>query len=79
MHWGRRWLVGSIAGKAELVLFDWFNNTGGIDMKMDGSFLEGKSSLRMLDCLSFQNWIGAPTLSLLLKLPRRKLDPLFSL
>ena len=45
-------VVGSIAEKAELVLFDWFNNTGGIDMKMDGSFLEGKSSLRMLG-LSF--------------------------
>ena len=36
------------AGKNKLVLFDRSNNTDAIDVKMDGSFLEGKSSLSML-------------------------------
>ena len=36
------------AGKIQLVLFDWSNNNGSIDLKMDGSFLEEKSSFKML-------------------------------
>ena len=32
------------AGITELVSFDWSNNTGAIDVKMDGSVLEEKSS-----------------------------------
>ena len=31
-----------------MVLFDWANNTGSIDVKMDGSALEEKSSFKML-------------------------------
>ena len=31
-----------------LVLFDWSNNNGSIDVKMDGSVLEEKSSFKML-------------------------------
>ena len=51
--------------------FVWpFNNTDAIDMKMDGSVLEGKQSFKML---------GALTLSLLLKLPPRKLKHWFFL
>ena len=30
-----------------MVLFDWPNNTGAIDVKLDGSFLEEKSSFKM--------------------------------
>ena len=30
------------AGQTELVLFDWSNNTGAIDVRMDGSVLEEK-------------------------------------
>ena len=41
-------------------------------MKMDGSVLEEKSSFKMLGWLSPLNWIGAFTLSLLIKLPIRK-------
>ena len=48
MDWGRKWLVDFNAGKAQLVLFDWSNNTGAIDVKMDGSVLKEKSSFRML-------------------------------
>ena len=48
VDWGRKWLVDFIAGKTQLVLFDWSNNTGAIDVKMDGSVLEEKSSFKML-------------------------------
>ena len=36
------------ARKTKLVSFDRSNNTGAIDMKMDGSVLEEKSSFKML-------------------------------
>ena len=39
---GREWLVDFNAGKTQLVLFDRFNNTATIDVKMDGSVLEQK-------------------------------------
>ena len=48
LDWGRKWLVDFNAGKMQLVSFDWFNNTGAIDVKMDGSVLEEKSSFKML-------------------------------
>ena len=48
VDWGRRWLVDVSAGKTQLVWFDRSNNTGAIDVKMDGSFLEDKSSFKML-------------------------------
>ena len=41
-------LVDFSAGKTQLVLFDRSKNTGTIDVKMDGSFLEEKSSFKML-------------------------------
>ena len=72
---GKKWLVNFNAGKTELVPFDRSNNTGAIDVKMDGSVLQEKSSFRCWVCLSLLNWIGALTLSLLLKLPARKLKP----
>ena len=52
MDWGRKWLVDFSAGKTQLVLFDLSNNTGAIDVKMDGFVLEEKSSFKML-CLTF--------------------------
>ena len=36
------------AGKTQLVSFDWSKSTGGIDLKMDGSVLEEKTSFKML-------------------------------
>ena len=35
------------AGKTQLVSFDWSNNTGATDVKIDGSVLKGKSSFKM--------------------------------
>ena len=40
MDWDRKWLVDFSAGNTELVSFDQSNNTGAIDVKMDGSVLE---------------------------------------
>ena len=64
--WGRKWLVDFSAGKTQLISFEWFNNTGAIDVKNDG-----------VDWgwLSLLNWIEALTLTLLLKLVPRKLEP----
>ena len=69
IDWGRKWFVDYNAGKTQLILFDQSNNTGAIDVKIDGSVPEEKSSFKMLGL----NWIGAFTLSLFLKLPPRKL------
>ena len=46
--WGKKWLVYFNAGKTQLVLFDWSNNNGSIDVKMSESILEGNSSFKML-------------------------------
>ena len=48
MNWGKKWFVDFNAGKTHLVLLDWSNNNGSIDVKMDGSVLERKSSFKML-------------------------------
>ena len=36
------------AGKMQMVLVDWTNSTGAIDVKMDESVIEEKSSFKML-------------------------------
>ena len=59
----------------QLVSFDQSNNTDAIDGKMDGSFFEEKSSFEILGLTSLLNWIVALTLSLLLKVPKKKLEP----
>ena len=46
--WGRKWLVDFNVGKTQLVSFDRSKNTGAIDVKMDGSVLEEKTSFEML-------------------------------
>ena len=47
VDWGKKWLVDFNAGKTQLVSFDRSNNSGSIDVKMDGSVLE-KKSFKML-------------------------------
>ena len=42
VDWGRKGLVDFTAGKNQLVSFDWSNNFGAIDVKMDGPALEEK-------------------------------------
>ena len=48
VDWGRKWLVDFNAGKTQLVSFDRSKNIGAIDVKMDGSVLVEKTSLKML-------------------------------
>ena len=48
VDWARKWLVDFNAGKTQLVLFDRSKNIGAIDVKMDGSILEEKTSVKML-------------------------------
>ena len=45
---GRKWLVDFNAGKTQMVSFDQFSNTGAIDVKIDESVLEEKSSFKIL-------------------------------
>ena len=48
VDWGRKWLVDFNAGKTQVVLFDLSNNKGFLDVKMDGSVFEKRSSFKML-------------------------------
>ena len=43
VDWDKKWLVDLNTGKTLLVSFDWSNNTGSIDVKMDGPVVEEKS------------------------------------
>ena len=69
MGWGKKWLVDFNAGKTQMVSFNWSNNNGSIDVKMDGSIIEEKSSFKMLGLTlsSKLDW-GSYIISLL-KLP----------
>ena len=48
VDWAGKWLFDFNAGKTQLVSFNWSNNIGAIDVKMNGSVLEEKSSFKML-------------------------------
>ena len=48
VDWGRKCFADFKSGKTHLVSFDRSNNSGAIDVKMNGSFLEEKSSFKML-------------------------------
>ena len=50
---GSRLVVDFNAGKTKFVLVDRFNNTSVIDVKIDGSVLEKKSSFKMLPLLHY--------------------------
>ena len=65
VNWGQKWLVNLNAGKSQLVLFDRSNNTAAIDVKMDGSVLEEKSSFKILELTFFSKLDWGSLLSLL--------------
>ena len=58
--------------KTQLISFDWSNNSGTVDVKIDGSVLEEKSSFKMLALSFFPKLDWGSTLSLL---PQKKLEP----
>ena len=60
-------------GKTQLVFFDQSNNPGAFDVKMDQPVLE--LGLLGWDCLWLLNCLKALTLSLMLKLPPRNMEP----
>ena len=58
VDWGRKRLVNFNAKQNQLVSLDQSNNTGAIDVKIDGSVLAEKSSFKMLGLTFFSklNW-----------------------
>ena len=74
-----KWLVDFIARKTQLVLFNWSQAMVVLMWKWIGLFLRKNHLLRCWGWLSLLNWIGALMLSLLLKLPPRKLQLWFVL
>ena len=74
MDWGRKWLVDFNTVKTRLVSFERSNNTGAIDVKMNGPVLEEKSSFKMMGLtFSFKLDYGS-YISLLLKQLSRNLS-----
>ena len=68
VNWGKKWFVDFLVGKTQLVLFDRSNNTGCIDLKMDGSVLKEKSSFKMMG-LTFSFKLDGGSYIISLKLP----------
>ena len=48
LDWGKKWLLDFSAGKTQLVSFDLSNNNCSIDVNIDESVLQEKSSFKML-------------------------------
>ena len=75
MDWGRKWIVDFNAGKIQLISYD-RSNTGAINVKMDGSVLEEKSSFKMLGLtFSFKLDWGSYIISIA-KSASKKIGPL---
>ena len=48
VDWGKKWLVDfNAGGKTQIILLGQSNITGAIDVKMDGSAIEEKSTFKM--------------------------------
>ena len=67
-------LLTSMLEKLNLFQFDRYKNYAALDVKMDVSVFGENHLLRCWEYLSFFNCIWARALSLLLKLPPRKLE-----
>ena len=72
-------LLFSMLEKKKVVLCDQTNSSVAIDVKIDGSFLEEKSCIKMLGISLSSKMDWSLTLPLLPKLPPRKLDSWFVL
>ena len=60
MNCSKKWLVDFNTRKTQLVSFDQSNNNGSINVKIDGSVLEEKSSFKMLRLTFFSklDWVS---------------------
>ena len=74
VDWVKKWSIDFSGVKTQVVLFDRSNNNDSIDVKMDGSFLEEKSSFKMLVLILSPKLYWDAYLSILLKLSLRKLE-----
>ena len=74
VDWGRKQFADFNAGKTQLVLFDQSKNSGSIDVKIDGSALEEKSSLKMLG-VSFSSQLHWGSYIVSIAKTDRKLEP----
>ena len=66
------------AGKMQLVLLDRSNDTGIIDVKMDGSILEEKSSFKKLGLTFFSKFDWGYYIISIAKTPSKKIGALRS-
>ena len=76
VDWGKKWLVDFNAGKTQWVLFDRSNNSGSIDVKIDGSVLEEKSSFKMLGLTFSSNLDWGPYIISIAKTASKKIGAL---
>ena len=76
VEWGKKWLVDVNAGKTQLVLFDQSNDNGSIDVKMDGSVLEEKSSFKMLGLTFFSKFYWSSYIISIAKTASKKIGAL---
>ena len=72
MDWVKKVLVDFKAGKIQLVSVDWSNNSGSIDVEMDGSVLEDKSSVKMLG-LTFSSKLDWGSYMIIIKTASKKI------
>ena len=75
VDWGRKWLVDFKAGKTQLVSFDCSKNID-IDVKMDGSVLEEKTSFKMLGLLFSSKLDWGSYIVSIAKTPSKKIGAL---
>ena len=75
VDWGKKWLVDFSPGKTQLVSFDRPNDTSAIDVKMDGSVLEEKSSFKMLGLTFSSKLDWGSNIIFIAKSAPRKLGP----
>ena len=76
VDWSRKWLVDFNAGKTQLASFDQSNNTTAIDVKMDGSVVEEKSSFKMLGLTSSSKLDGGSCIIFITKSASKKIGAL---
>ena len=74
VDWRKKWLVDFSAGKTQLVSFDRSNKNGSIDVKMDGSVHEEKSSFKMLELIFSSKLDWGSYLTSIAKTASRKVE-----
>ena len=75
LDWGIKWFLDFNAKKTQLVLFDQSNNTGTIDVKMNGVVLEEKPSFKMLGLIFFSKLDWGSYIISNAKTASKKLEP----